>query len=98
MRSVKEIQSDIERLQVELAQAQEYALNAARAEVQRIMAQAGLTIQDVLGGIDKPAKPTHKGKSPVRFRLGDREWSGMGRKPAWALELGDQLEKHRVAS
>ncbi|WP_424632064.1 hypothetical protein [Bradyrhizobium sp. SYSU BS000235] len=36
-------------------------------------------------------------KRPVKYRDGDKEWSGVGTMPAWAKALGPDLEKHRVA-
>lgn len=102
MRSSKEIQADIDTLQAELAEAKEYELGVARAEIQRIMERAGLTIEDVIRTTSAPArsKPAkqNKGILPARYRFNGEEWSGMGRKPGWAIELGDQLEKHRVAN
>lgn len=96
MRSVAEIQKDIEALQQELKAAQELEQHAARAEIHRIMERVGLTPEQLLGLLEKPAK-SKKGPLPARYRHQGNEWSGMGRMPGWAKELGDQLEQFRVA-
>ncbi len=35
-------------------------------------------------------------KRPVKYRDGDKEWSGCGTMPAWAKAKGDTLESYRV--
>jgi hypothetical protein len=43
------------------------------------------------------SKPsTARPKRPVKYRDGDKEWSGCGTMPAWAKLKGDTLESYRV--
>jgi DNA-binding protein H-NS len=59
------------------------------------MVAAGLTPQDLVAQLTKPAR-TPRTTLPIRYRYEGKEWSGMGRKPGWAIELGEKLEQFRV--
>jgi DNA-binding protein H-NS len=92
MRSAGEIRQEIATLEAELAQVLEVEKHAARAEIARIMQRAGLSVEDVFGG-------KTRGKSgmplPIKYRKGDKTWSGYGRMPQW-LKDAPNPEQFRV--
>lgn len=89
---------DLKKLQKDVTKAidtyEERAIKAARAEMDAIARQHGLTLEKVLAKTPsmarKPVPPKYA--NPVDS---DQTWTGRGRKPKWvvdALENGKSLE------
>ena len=101
-RTYDELQEEIRKLKEEAEIAKQSEIEKFLAEVKPKIAKYGLTPAQL--GFAAPA-PSLEGKkaaasntSAVKYRKDDNTWSGRGRKPKWAQDLGDDLEKYRVNS
>lgn len=89
MASYQEILSQIEDLKQQAQDARKQEMAGAMAEIKRLMADFGITIED-LGG--KGGKSKSRGAAPAKYRDPDsgKTWSGRGRRPAWVVALEGQ--------
>lgn len=97
MASYQEILSQIEELQQKAKEARKQETAGAIAEIKRLMAEFGITIED-LGG--KSGKSKARGAAAkYRDPASGKTWSGRGRRPAWVAELekqGKSLDSCRI--
>jgi DNA-binding protein H-NS len=99
MSSYQEILSQIEELKQRAQEARKQELAGAIGEIKRLMAEFGITLED-LGG--KPGKAKTRGSAGAKYRdpASGKTWSGRGRRPAWVAEIesqGKSLEDCKVA-
>lgn len=98
MASYQEILSQIEELKQQAQQARKQELAGAIAEIKRLMAEFGITLED-LGG--KPGKGKLRGAANAKYRdpASGKTWSGRGRRPGWVVNLeaqGKSLDDCRI--
>lgn len=81
--SYQEIQKQIAELQAKAEEARRAEVAAARAQIQSIMTEYGLTVADI-AGVAKAHKAPRK---PVEIKYKDYAtgdtWTGRGRAPKW---------------
>ncbi|GJI92551.1 H-NS histone family protein [Duganella hordei] len=81
--SYQEIQKQIAELQAKAEEARRAELTAARAQIQAIMKEYGLTLADFGGGVKQPKAA----RKPVEIKYKDgttgNTWTGRGRAPKW---------------
>lgn len=81
--SYQEIQKQIAELQAKAEEARRSEVAAARAQIQAIMSEYGLTLADIAGG----AKQPKAARKPVEIKYKDEAtgdtWTGRGRAPKW---------------
>ena len=81
--SYQEIQKQIAELQAKAEEARRAEVAAARAQIQEIMREYGLTVADI-GSVAKQSKVARK---PVEIKYKDdatgNTWTGRGRAPKW---------------
>lgn len=100
MATYAELQLQIEKLQAEAEKARKDEMNAAIAQVKALMAQHGITLEDMGCG----AKKARKGlplKAKYRDTATGNEWSGRGQPPKWIkdhLAQGKNKEDFLVQS
>lgn len=89
MPSYQEILSQIEDLKQKAQEARKQELSGAIAEIKRLMAEFGITLED-LGG--KAGKSKSRGSVAAKYRdpVSGKTWSGRGRRPGWVVELENQ--------
>lgn len=96
---LKGLQHDVEQ---EIKKRQQLNVQKAREQILAIAHEAGISIEDLLGGSqDKPRK--NKGqKVAAQYRNpadGSQTWSGRGRQPRWIVEKlqsGKTLDDLRI--
>ena len=82
----------------QIAQYQDEGRNKAIADIRVLMAQHGLTAQDVAPLAKKAGKPANGTRHPVAAKYKDdrgNSWSGRGLKPKWltaALAAGKTIQ------
>jgi len=89
MASYQEILSQIEELKQKAQEARRQELAGAIAEIKRLMAEFGITVED-LGG--KAGKTKTRGAAAAKYRdpSSGKTWSGRGRRPGWVVDLENQ--------
>jgi DNA-binding protein H-NS len=101
MSSYQELMSQIETLKRQAEDARKQETSGAIAEIKRIMAEYGLSGEDIgYGG--RPTKVKRAGSGIVKYRdpVSGMGWSGRGRRPGWVRDLegqGKTIEDCRVA-
>lgn len=81
------LKADIETL---IVQKQKEKKSELKKKFKELAEEAGLSIEDILSS----AKQTKS--VAIKYQKDDNVWSGRGRKPQWAKDLGDKLEDYRV--
>lgn len=77
------------------------SIRNAKAEVERIAKEAGVTIEELMG-ITKPGAKAVRRQAAIKFRHPDDAsltWSGRGKRPNWLqaeLAKGKQIEDFAV--
>ena len=99
MSSYQEILSQIEELKQKAQEARKQELAGAVSEIKRLMADFGITLED-LGG--KAGKAKQRGSAGAKYRdpASGKTWSGRGRRPAWVAVIegqGKNLEDCKIA-
>ena len=102
-RTYDELRKEIRKLEEEAEIAKQLEIEAFLAEVKPKIVKYGVTAEQLgFAASAAPALPP-EGKeaaasktAAVKYRYGEQTWSGRGRKPKWAQDLGDDLELHRV--
>ncbi len=82
MATYAEIQAQIAELQAQAEKVRKDELASAIAQVQVLMAQYGITIDD-LQGVTKKARKSSSVKAKYRDPVSGNEWTGRGRSPKW---------------
>lgn len=94
MATYKEIQNQIAELQRVAEEARAQEVQGAIDQIRTLMADYGLSADDIAGGKKRGGKGKEEGK--VQFRDNDgNTWSGRGRMPGWLH--GKDKEQFRVA-
>jgi DNA-binding protein H-NS len=97
MPSYQEILSQIEDLKRKAQEARKQETAGAIGEIKRLMAEYGITLED-LGG-RKGKKGRAAGTAKYRDPASGKTWSGRGRRPGWVMALeseGKSLESCRI--
>lgn len=83
--SVAELDELRKQIDVEIKRRQQSEKSRLRAEIQRLAAESGLTIEEILGGKISGKKTV----APVYANPEDpsQTWSDRGRKPAWFIAV-----------
>ena len=84
--SLKELLQQREALEKAIADARNNEISAAVAKVREIVAEYGLTAQDVFpgrGGKSAGAKPASKVAAKYRDPATGQTWTGRGKAPKW---------------
>ncbi len=82
MATYAEIQAQIAELQAQAEKVRKEELASAIAQVKALMAQYGITIDD-LQGVTKKTRKTSSVKAKYRDPVSGSEWTGRGRSPKW---------------
>jgi len=82
MATYAEIQAQIAELQAQAEKVRKDELASAIAQVKALMAQYGITIND-LQGVTKNARKISPVKAKYRDPVSGNEWTGRGRSPKW---------------
>lgn len=100
--SIEELESVIAEARELIERKREQAVARARADIERIAAGAGLSLEDLLG------MGKSRSRAPVRKTVADKyrnprdssqSWSGRGKRPRWLQEQlaqGGRLESFLV--
>ena len=103
MSSYQEILSQIEDLKRKAEDVRQQEMAGAIAEIKRLMAQFGVTSEDLgLTGRAGAVKGKIRGTVAAKYRdpISGKTWTGRGRRPGWVLDLegqGKSLDDCRVA-
>jgi DNA-binding protein H-NS len=103
MSSYQEILSQIEDLKRKAEDARRQEMSGAIAEIRRLMAQFGISAEDLgIAGHLMASKNKPRGTVAAKYRdpVGGKAWTGRGRRPAWVFALeaqGKTLEDCRIA-
>jgi DNA-binding protein H-NS len=103
MSSYQEILSQIEELKRKAEDVRQQEMAGAIAEIKRLMAQFGISTEDLgLAGRAGAGKNKSRGSVAAKYRdpLSGKTWTGRGRRPAWVLDLegqGKTLDDCRIA-
>jgi DNA-binding protein H-NS len=75
---------------------------ALKAQIEQMAADAGLSIEDVMGiSKGKTATRKPKGSVPPKYRNPadpSQTWTGRGRRPLWIKSLNGSLDQARVGA
>ncbi len=103
MSSYQEILSQIEDLKRKAEDARRQEMSGALAEIRRLMAQFGISAED-LGSSGRTAAGKGKSRGIVAAKYRDpvsgKTWTGRGRRPGWVVDLENQgktLDDCRIA-
>ncbi|WP_177187848.1 H-NS histone family protein [Formivibrio citricus] len=88
-------------IDVEIVKRKETEKQNLRTEIQRMAANAGMTLNEILSGLDKkPRKQANAGIAQFRNPAdAEQTWTGRGRKPQWVLDWlasGKNLDGLRI--
>lgn len=81
-RTTKQIRDDIAVLQEELNHAIEIETAVARDKIKAIMESVGMTADQLF---QTPPRKQKGVDVPVKYRKGDKAWTGHGRMPGWLV-------------
>jgi len=93
MSSYQEILSQIEDLKRRAEDARQQEMSGAIAEIRRLMAQFGVSAEDLgLVGRAGAGKFKIRGSVAPKYRdpVSGKTWTGRGRRPGWVLDLQNQ--------
>lgn len=99
MSSYQDILSQIEDLKRKAEDVRKQEMAGAVAEIKRMMAQFGITVEDLGGARASKSRGRAGGAAKYRDPASGKTWSGRGRRPAWAVELesqGKSLDDFRI--
>jgi DNA-binding protein H-NS len=94
MATYKNLQAQIAQLQKEAHEAHAREVGDAIAQIQSLMSEFGIVASDLEDRSPKKGRKP-KLKAGIRFRSGEKTWSGRGRPPLWLK--GEDKEKYRVS-
>ena len=90
MSSYQDILSQIEDLKRKAEDVRKQEMAGAVAEIKRMMAQFGITVDDLGGARASKGRGRAGGNAKYRDPASGKTWSGRGRRPGWAVELESQ--------
>ncbi|MEW5786904.1 MAG: H-NS histone family protein [Pseudomonadota bacterium] len=99
MASYQEILSQIEDLKAQAQEARKQEIAGALAEIKRLMAEFGISVEDI-GGKSSKMRTRSVGTAKYRDPASGKTWTGRGRRPAWVVDLeaqGKSLESCKIA-
>jgi DNA-binding protein H-NS len=102
MSSYQEILSQIEDLKRKAEGVRQQEMAGAIAEIKRLMAQFGITSEDLgLSGRGSAGKTKSRGIVAAKYRdpISGKTWTGRGRRPGWVVDLetqGKSLDDCRI--
>lgn len=73
-----------------IADAREEAKAEIKGKIEEIAAESGLTLEDILGEVKKPAGAKKKANLPPKFRNpsnAEETWHGKGVRPQWVKDF-----------
>ena len=91
--TISELAALIDQAHDLIARKQKDAVTSARAEVQKIASEVGMSVEELLGlQSGKGAKKAPKEKKPVAIKYRNpkdhtQTWSGRGKSPRWLQEI-----------
>lgn len=102
--TIAELEQLIADAQARIEKKREEAVAQARADIERIAASTGYSLQDLLGmGKPRPRSSSGRGRTVAQKYRNPRDpsqsWSGRGKRPRWLqeeLEQGGKLENFLV--
>ena len=103
--TIPELEALIEQAHDLIDRKQRDAVTSARAEIEKIAADVGMSVEELLGlQAGKAAKKAPKEKKPVAVKYRNpkdhtQTWSGRGKSPRWLQEMlsqGGKLENFLV--
>ncbi|WP_342234349.1 H-NS histone family protein [Ralstonia sp. OTU4908] len=96
MATYKELVAQKATLEAQIAEAQAKERDSALAQIHRIMEDAGLTVEDIVGRRRRGSSSTKGSVVPPKYRdpKTGTTWSGRGRMPAWLV--GKQLNRFLI--
>jgi DNA-binding protein H-NS len=87
MSTLAELIKQREALEAQIAQARQTELADAIGKVRALVAEHGLTTQDIFGGAKRGPKASSASKNPVAPKYRDpatgQTWTGRGKAPKW---------------
>lgn len=89
-------------IDVEVVRRKETEKQNLRAEIQRLAAAAGLSVSEIMEGVEKKTRKVSASSGIAQFRNPADEsqtWTGRGRKPQWVLDwtnAGKSIEDLRI--
>lgn len=82
------------KLEAALPNLKKQRLKGVQAEIRELVAKNGFTLDEVLTpllqnkGVEEEAgNKTVRKPAAIKYRLGDKTWTGKGKPPAWVLEV-----------
>ena len=96
---LKGLQHDIERM---IKERQQQEVQKAREQILAIAKQAGVSVEELLGNVEKKAKTGSDQKVHPKYQNPNdvsQTWTGRGRQPRWiaaALASGKKLDEFRM--
>ncbi len=93
MSSYQEILSQIEDLKRKAEDVRQQEMAGAIAEIKRLMAQFGISAEDLgLAGRAFAGKNKTRGSVSAKYRdpISGKTWTGRGRRPGWVFDLEGQ--------
>ncbi len=101
MSSYQEILTQIEDLKRKAEDVRKQEMAGAIAEIKRLMAQSGVTAEDLgISGRGSKGKTRSAGAAKYRDPISGKTWTGRGRRPHWVAEQeaqGKSLESFKVS-
>ena len=82
---LEQLKLDIDR---EIVDRKKHKQKSLRADIERLAREAGVSLDELFGGVAKPAKS--KGTVAAKYRNPadpSQTWSGRGRQPVWLAAL-----------
>lgn len=79
----QEIQKQIAELQAKAEEARRSEVAAARAQIEAIMSEYGLTLADIAGGAKQPKAARKAVEIKYKDEATGDSWTGRGRAPKW---------------
>lgn len=100
--SIEELEQVVSKARQLIEKRREEAVAQARADIERIAASTGYSVEDLLGRGKARARPTARKAVADKYRNPrdpSQAWSGRGKRPRWLqdlLEQGATLESLQV--
>jgi DNA-binding protein H-NS len=94
MTTYKDLQAQIAELQIEAQEVHTREIEAAVTQIRSLMSEFGIKAEDLESRTPKKSREPQS-MAEIRFRNGEKTWSGRGRPPLWLK--GKDKERYRVS-